>query len=272
MKKEIFSLITLLFFSLSGINADPGNIPIYYENAGKNDIAPHIYFSNEIPVSGIAKGGTSFDIDPAGSYLYLVLDNYPNNFNYDQVQVKVYKTTNGTNEKYDEKTYNISTSLYYTYITYTFYTAGYYIFDIYDKYGTFVGGASVSINYKNGSSPVTTSSTDTYAKSKVYFSTDVPYYGIAKDIKAFKMKSGGGFIYVIIDNYPVNFNVSYLKMYTYKLVDGNYVKQDQANYDINANNYFTYFKYNMYLSGDYKFVFYDAQDRYVNTGYVTITW
>lgn len=280
MIKNLF-FIALLFICFTLLPRATNAFPDLNKNelsfkSNTRNTATRVYFSNQVPVAGVAVEGTTFDIDPTvGSFLYLVIDNYPNNFTFDQVQIKVYKSVNGQSQKYDEKTYNISTSQYFTYIKYSFYTSGYYIFDVYSKYGTFLGTAKVTINYKGSSAEATaapSASVDVYAKSKVYFSTDVPYYGIAKDVKTFILKSGGGFIYVIVDNYPNNFNVSYLKMTMYKMVDGYYVKQDQANYDINANNFFTYFKYNMYSAGDYKFVFYDALDRYVNTGYVTITW
>lgn len=81
-----------------------------------------------------------------------------------------------------------------------------------------------------------------------------------------------GFIYTIVDNYPTNFKVRLLKLYMYKLVDGKYELRDEAAYNINGDYYFTYFQYTMKESGKYKAVVYDGGGRYVNTGYVTITW
>lgn len=243
-------------------------------------VATRVYFSNQVPVAGIATEGTVFDIDPTlGSFLYMVVDNYPDNFSYDQIQLKVYKTVSGVNEKYDDKTYNISTTQYFTYVKYSFFTAGDYIFEVYNKYGTFIGSAKVTINYKGSSAQATPSSSsnstsynadDPYAKSKVYFSTEVPFYGIAKDVKSFKINRKGGFVYVIVDNYPNNFNIASLRLYVYKKKKGVYESFDDATYTISANNYFTYFKYTFDDEGDYKFIVYDGNNKYVNTGYVEI--
>ena len=237
-----------------------------------------VYFSNEIPVLGIAKEGKEFDIDPSiGSFLYLVVDNYPDNFNYNQVKIKAYKTVNGVNQFHDEKTYDINGNLYYTYIKYSFYSDGYYIFDVYNKNGTLIGSTTVNIFYKGaaganqtGTTTTTSSSYDHYAKSRVYFSTETPYYGIAKDVKSFNINKKGGYVYVIVDNYPTNFNVNSFKLYVYKKKRGKYEVHDEATYDMDGNKYFTYFKYTFYDEGDYKFIIYDGLNRYVNTGYVTI--
>lgn len=285
MKKKIFSLglTALLFAFFYNVNAGDLNNP--YKSTIKNtespDVATRVYFSNEIPIAGIAKEGKEFNIDPSkGSFLYMIIDNYPNNFTYNQVRVYIYKKVNGTSQKYDEKTYDISTNLYYTYIKYSFYSEGNYIFDVFDKNMGFVGTAEVTIYYtgsastdaaaKISGSTSTNTSTDPYSKSKVYFSTETPVFGIAKNVTTFNINRKGGFVYVVVDNYPTNFNVSSLKLYVYKKIKGNYVTHDEAIYDINANNYFTYFKYSFYSEGDYKFVVYDGLNKYVNTGYVEI--
>jgi len=277
MKKIIilFACALLLTNNLSEVYGK--NIKKEYQ---KNAFATRVYFSNQVPVAGIAVEGSVFDIDPTnGSFLYLIIDNYPDNFTYDQVQIKVYKTTNGVNQSYDNQTYNISTSQYFTYIKYSFYTDGDYIFDVFNKYGTFMGTGKVKINYKgtsaqatpiNSTSSSSSSSSDPYIKSKVYFSTEVPFYGIAKDVKSFKINRKGGYVYVIIDNYPNNFNISTIKVYVYKKKKGDYVSFDVATYDISANNYFTYFKYTFDDEGDYKFIVYDGNSKYINTGYVEI--
>jgi hypothetical protein len=242
-----------------------------------NSFRARVYFSNEVPVNGVAKEGRDFFIDPAyGSFLYVVVDNYPNNLNVSQLNVKVYKTEGLQNKMVEEKTYDINGSLYYTYIKYTFHSAGSYTFDIYTAGGEFLGSGNVILK-QNTASPAaletrSNANTTSYAKSRVYFSTDVPSYGVAKDIKAFKLKPGGGFVYTIVDNYPNNFNVSSLKVYMYKLVGSNYIKRDEATYNIDGGYYFTFFKYTFNESGDYKFVVYDVNNKYVNTGYVKLTW
>ena len=116
---------------------------------------PHVYFTNEIPVSGIAKEYNELFIKAEGGYAYLVVDQYPNNFSYDQLKVKIFKNINGTSTLYDNKTYNINTSNYYTYIKYKFFSTGSYIFDVYNKYDAFVGTGYLTISLSNSSSGTT---------------------------------------------------------------------------------------------------------------------
>ena len=124
----------------------------YYElhtelvnNPCKPPFATHVYFSNVVPVNGLATESKSFDIKPGGGFAYLIVDNYPNNFTYDKLKVKVYKTVNGAYQNFDSKTYSISTGSYYTYIKYDFYSIGNYTFDVFDKNGAVLGTAVVDI-------------------------------------------------------------------------------------------------------------------------------
>lgn len=246
-----------------------------------------VYFSTQVPVNGVATEGKEFYIDPAkGSFVYVVVDNYPTPFNFSQLKVKVYKADGLQNKMVEEKSFDINATLYYTYIKYSFFEAGTYTFDLYSTANEFIGSGSISIKKNNTvatntsaeakssgtSSSTSTTTSDPYAKSKVYFSTDVPSFGIAKDVKSFDVKPGGGFVYVIVDNYPNNFKVSSLKLYMYKMIDGKYEKRDEVTYTINSNYYFTYFKYTFTDAGQYKFVVYDVNNKYVNTGFVTLNW
>lgn len=285
MKRHIFLLLLAFVCCYSAkANNDLVDSP---NKSAQSTLRARVYFSNEVPVSGVAKEGKEFFIDPvAGSFIYAVIDNYPNNFNFTQIKAKIYKADGLQNKLVEEKTYDINSSLYYTYIKYSFYNQGTYTFDFYSGTGDFIGSGSVSIKNKTttatntsaeakstGSGTNTTStSSDPYVKSKVYFSTEVPSYGVAKDVKSFDIKPGGGYVYVIVDNYPNNFNIGSLKMYMYKMINGQYEKRDEVTYTINSNYYFTYFKYTFTDAGQYKFVIYDLNNKYVNTGYVTINW
>jgi|GEM_PF-2624226 len=281
MKKN-FIFLLLAVFCFFTVEAKK---EITTSDHGETPLRSRVYFSYEVPVNGIAKEGKEFFIDPVnGSFLYAIVDNYPNNFNVSQIKAKIYKADGLQNKFIEEKTYDINSSLYYSYIKYSFYSAGTYTFDIYTSSGEFLGSGSVSVKLKtattntsaeaktSGTSSTNGTSIDPYIKSKVYFSTEVPSYGIAKDVKAFDIKPGGGFVYVIVDNYPNNFNVGSLKMYMYKMINGQYEKRDEVTYTINSNYYFTYFKYTFTDAGQYKFVVYDVNNKYVNTGYVTINW
>ena len=238
----------------------------------KKELGARVYFSNEIPVDGIAKEGKLFYIQPGGNYLYVIVDNYPSALNHSKLKVNVYKTENLLSVKTDEKIYDINGNFSYTYLKYNFYQAGWYNFDVYSIEGDYLGTGTVEIKFQNPSYSSSVSSADPYANSRVYFSTNVPLYGVAKDIKSFKMQPGGGYVYVIVDNYPHQFKVKSLNVYVYKYVNGEYVKRDAATYTMNGKTDFTWFKYDFYESGDYKFVVYDAKNRYVNTGLVSIGW
>jgi hypothetical protein len=117
-----------------------------------------VFFSNEQPVNGIATEYKELFISDNGSYAYLVIDNYPTNFPYSQVKLKVYKKIDGVDKSYDNKTYNIPTDHYFTYIKYDFYTEGNYIFDVFTGNDAFVGTAYLNIRKKTASSSSAASS------------------------------------------------------------------------------------------------------------------
>ncbi len=238
----------------------------------RKEVGARVYFSNEIPIDGIAKEGKLFYIQSGGNFLYLIVDNYPSALNYSKLKVKVFKTENLLPVKTDEKIYDVDGSYSYTYIKYTFYDAGWYSFDVYSVAGDFIGTGTVEIKINNSNYSSTVTDADPYSNSRIYFSTDPPVSGIAKDVKAFKLKPGGGYIYVIIDNYPHAFTVKSLNVYMYKYINGEYIKRDAATYTLNGKTDLTWFKYDFYESGDYKFVVFDTKNRYVNTGILTISW
>jgi hypothetical protein len=78
----------------------------------KETFSARVYFSNEVPVDGLAKEGELFYIKPEGSFLYLIIDNYPDPIRYNKVRVYVYKSIGGAAVKIDEANYNIDGSFY----------------------------------------------------------------------------------------------------------------------------------------------------------------
>lgn len=277
MKKKFFSAVVSIFLIVFVYCANAKSIQqeILSSKTEHSTLAAHVYFSNQVPVAGIAAEGKEFDIDPAnGSFVYLVIDNYPNNFTYSQIRMKAYRTVDGVKQEYDDKTYDINMTLSYTYIKYSFYKDGYYDFDVYDKSGNLIGSASCTIYYKKASSQTTTtSSTDPYSGSRVYFSTQAPIgTDFVKDVKVFDIKHSGGYVYVITDNYPNYFTIKSVKLYVYKKEHGDYKETDIQTYNMKENfhDYLFYFTYTFRDKGEYKFVVYDELNRYINTGYVTI--
>ena len=188
MKRKFVSqfFYAVLFTCLCAANAYGANNKTIPANSAHFSFGPHIYFTNEVPKYGIATEAKELFIKPDGGYAYLVVDNYPDKFAYDQVQVKVYRSVNGSSQSYDEKTYTISTDLYYTYIKYSFFSTGYYIFDVYSKYGTFLGSANVTISNDNSSSSSGSTSCASgykeYYNSSLGFSMCIPQDSYASDV------------------------------------------------------------------------------------------
>jgi hypothetical protein len=133
----------------------------------------HVYFSAEVPVNGRAKEERELFIQPGGGFAYLVVDNYPNNFTFDQIQAKIYKTVNGTEQYFDSQTYNISMSYYFTYVKYTFYSYGNYIFDIFDKFGNVLGTTTVTISPAANTNSSGTNNIDCGSEYKQYYNSSL---------------------------------------------------------------------------------------------------
>lgn len=173
-----FTLIIAIFFLLGAnkVNAHDGREP--YGNLTTTNVnSARVYFSTEVPVGGNAKESKEFTISPEGGYVYLVVNNYPDNFNYDELQLKIKKTIGGVNESFENKTYTINSNVFSTYIKYSFFSGGYYIFDVYSKYGNLVGSATVTINIKSSSSSSSSSSSDDCIASsyKQYMNTSLGF-------------------------------------------------------------------------------------------------
>ena len=271
MKHMLLSLllpIVFLFQSEARTKMNTETDRTYLKAGIHNNLLARVYFSTQIPIDGIATEDKVFYIKPQGSFLYVIVDNYPSPIRYNKIKLYVYKTVDGSTIKTDEGTYEIDGSISYTYIKYNFYTPGNYIFDVFGTDGVYLGTGKVEIK----SSKVSTTDYLNTSGPRVYFSTETPVYGIAQDVKSFRISPNGGFVYVIVDNYPNLFKVKTLRLLMYKYVNGYYFKRDETAYKIDGNLYFTYFKYTFYESGDYKFVVYDANGNYVSTGYVTITY
>jgi hypothetical protein len=267
MKHILFLALTVLMVQFSYAGNNPVNL-----KQGATNFRARVYFSTEVPVAGIAKEGTEFTIDPVnGSFLYVVVDNYPNYFTSKNLKVKVSKKVSLEYQNFDEKSYEINTDHFYTYIKYSFYSAGTYLFDVYND-DSFIGSGSVIIKEKTSTYSSTSSSADVYSKAKLYFSTETPSYGVAKEVKSFTIDRDGSYVYTILSNGYTNLPNSTLKLYVYKYEGGSYVKKDEKSYTVKTDYSYTWFKYSFYDPGDYKFVAYDGDYRYIATGYVTVSW
>jgi hypothetical protein len=131
------------------VDSDANNSPSNTGTKGSNYSGARAFISVEVPVSGVATESKIINIDRSdGGYAYIVLDNYPNKMNTNQIRLKSYRKINGSYEKLNEQAYDIDAEIFFTYIKYSFYTSGDYAFDIYDKSGGFIKTANVTVQYK----------------------------------------------------------------------------------------------------------------------------
>lgn len=230
-----------------------------------------VYISVDKPVRGVATEDKTILINPEkGSYAYIIVDNYPNTFPTSQIQLTSFKKYGGEYEKIDSKTYDIDRSLTFTYIQYSFNTTGDYAFDVHDGNGTFINSAYVTANAKT-STTTNDGGSGKYSKAKAYIALDVPVAGVAKQVSSIVINPDkGSYAYIVIDNYPTNFNVDKINLKSYKKVNGKYEKLNDQTYNISGDNYYTYIKYSFYTKGEYAFDVYDENDVFVATAYVTV--
>lgn len=123
-------------------------------------------------------------------------------------------------------------------------------------------------------------STDYYAKSKIYFSNvsiknnNNKFPSTSQRYTSFRIdKKKGGVIYVYVDNYPNKMNTTQIVVLIDKLAkNGKYEKFKDLVYDITSTIDFTYFPFNVKEEGSYKFRILSKEKLYINTGTVKISY
>lgn len=242
-----------------------GNSNSVYEKA-------RVYISIDKPVRGQADKDETIYINPdKGSYAYVIIDNYPNKFPVDNIELRAYRKVGGQYEKIKETNYDIDNNYTYTYIQYGFYTPGDYAFDVYDENGDFIGSGFVIVKDKQSNG--TASTGGKYDKARVFTSIEKPVNGIAKEVKSLTInRENGSYAYIIVDNYPNDFDLNTIKLKVYKKIGGKYELLKETNYNIDGDSYFTYIKYNFYTDGDYAFDVYDGKGTFIKSGYASITY
>lgn len=267
LTKFMGTFLYLLFFQQSfsqvGERVSDGNI---YRNT-------KVYISIDVPEKGVANEDKEIFIDPdKGSYAYIIIDNYPNNFTVNGIVLKSYKKIAGQYEKMKQESFTIATDLYYTYLKYSFNSTGEFAFDVYDKNNKFIKSAFVTVSPQTKSSNSNTDSSP-YAKAKVYCSIEVPVDGIAKEVKSIVInRDKGSYAYIVVDNYPTNFKVKKIQLKAYKKFEGKWESLKNESFDISTDYSYTYIKYTFYTSGEYAFDVYDANDKFINTCYITVKY
>ncbi|WP_370477177.1 S1C family serine protease [Tamlana flava] len=126
----------------------------------------------------------------------------------------------------------------------------------------------------------TNTSSTSYSKSKVYFSNvsvkenDNKIPSKSKQFTRFSMdkKNGGGKIWVYVDNYPNKMGTEQIKVYIdkYSNTSGKYIKFKDEVYNISKTSDFTYFPYDFYEEGKFKFFVYSKEGKFINSGIVDL--
>lgn len=217
----------------------------------------------------------AFTINSNGGWVWVVVTNSPNTLETEELIMDVYKKdANGEYKEFVEtKRYTIKSSLNTTYFKYSFYKEGNYKLSVYNKNEKWINTAYVKISVKGGSSSSSGGSGD-YSKSKVYFTNDVSDDGvIGKEGSSYIInKSTGSYIYCVVTNYPGTFNTDEIIVDIYKKKGSEYKFVETKRYTIKSSLNTTYFKYSFYEKGDYKFAVYNKDSKWINTGYVTISY
>lgn len=268
MKQITLSLSLLIMTGFSTAIAQVGN-----DDNNSTYAKARVYISIDKPVRGQAQEDKKIFINPdKGSFAYVIIDNYPNKFPSKSIKLNSYKKIGGKYEKINSTTYDIDDSYTYTYIKYDFNTVGDYAFDVYDGNGTFIktGYVVAESSDKNSSSG---SSAGDYSKARAFVSVEVPVAGVAKESKSIVInRDKGSYAYIVLDNYPNNLNTSQITLKSYRKINGSYEKLKEENYDISADNFYTYIKYSFYTAGDYAFDIYDKGGTFIKTAYVTVDY
>ncbi len=267
--KLLFLLPLVFLFTVnSPLNAQVGN----QSNNNSFYSKSRVYISIDKPVRGQAQEDKTIYIDPdKGSFAYVIVDNYPNKFSSSSIKLKTYKKIAGKYEKLDEQNYDIDNSFTYTYIKYSFMTAGEFAFDVYDGNGTFINSGFVTV--QNNTTTSTGTGGGKYDKSKAFVSIEVPVAGVAKESKSITIdRTNGSYAYIVVDNYPNNFNVDQINLKSYRKINGKYEKLKDELYNISADQYYTYIKYSFFTEGEYAFDIYDKANTFINTAYVTVSY
>ena len=269
--KQIFLSFGLLIISgLTMTNAQVGN----NNSSGSYYSKARVYVSIDKPVRGQASEDKKIYIDPdKGSYAYVIVDNYPNKFQSKSVKLHSYKKIGGKYEKINSTSYDIDDSYTYTYIKYSFNTTGDYAFDVYDGSGTFIQSGYVVAESNANNNTSGGSSGSNYSKARAFISIEVPVAGVAKESKSITIsRDNGSYAYIVLDNYPTNLNTNQITLKSYRKINGSYEKLKEENYDISADNFYTYIKYSFYTEGDYAFDIYDKGGTFIKTAYVSVSY
>lgn len=283
--KKIFSL--LLIIASAGLASQVfAQVDTYYYENSK------IIFCEEVKNNEPVNASTSFIIPSTGGTVTVQVNN-GKALKTTQLIVDIYKKPAGGSdytEFVETKRYDIESHWDRPYFSYTFSGTGEYKFSVYNADEVWINSATVTMKPKGGSSGNTSSNSgrggsnsrggsttdvvDTYyyTSSKVIFCEEVKNNEPINESTSFTIPKAGGYLTVQVDNGKA-MKTTQLIVDVYKKPKGgsDYTEfVETKRYDIETHWNRPYFEYTFYDKGEYKFAIYNADEIWINTGYVTI--
>ncbi|MBI3501090.1 MAG: trypsin-like peptidase domain-containing protein [Bacteroidetes bacterium] len=240
----------------------------YYKNS-------KITFHNSLGDNGVlGKAGDLYDILGDGlDFVYVQVNNYGEPLNSDGFVVEAYKKSGEAYVFVETKNFDVQSDKSAAYFKYFPPSTGDYRLSVYTKNSSFINDGYVTFKLKDSGSSENTSGSGYYAKSKINFTNDEAnvlkpdfYY------KDFSIGKEGGFVYLVLDNYPDALNTGEIIVDIWKKKGSKYDSfVETKRYSItNTSLDYTYFKYTFYETGEYKFSVFTKDQTWINTGYVII--
>ncbi len=256
--------------SNSGGTSTNNTVTDYYKNS-------KITFHNAISDDGVlGKTGEVYDILNDGlDYVFVQVSNYGEPLNTDGFIVDAYKKSGDKYTFVETKNFDIQSDKSASYFKYFPQYTGDYRISVYTKNAVWINDGYVTFSLKEGGSSGSESTSETgtaFSKSKINFTNDEAnvlksdfYY------KEFTIGKEGGFIYTVVDNYPEKLNTDQIIVDIWKKKAGKYDSfVETKKYNITSTLDYTYFKYTFYDTGDFKISVFTKDEKWINTGYVTI--
>ncbi len=223
--------------------------------------------------------GSVWNIEPSGGFVYLLYNNNGRRINDEMIFFFIDKKKGGSYEEYDTKTATPEGK--YALLDYKFTEAGDYKVTIYNADVEELASTTLTIKFKGSTSSTTNTSsgggsgnTDTYyySNSKVVFCEEVKDNKPVNEATSFTIPKDGGYLTVQVDNGKA-LKTTQLIVDIYKKPKGgsDYTEfVETKRYDIKETWDRPYFSYTFYTKGEYKLAIYNADETWINTGYVTI--
>lgn len=259
------------FMSLILVLALMGTITQAYAQA--------VYACEDYTSSGEPIGeGSVWNIEPDGGFVYLLYSNNGRKLNDELIFFFIDKKTGGSYEEYDTKT-AAPEKKPYALLDYKFTEAGDYKITIYNADVEELASTYITIKVKGSTTSTTKPSTtggkvDTYYYSncKIIFCEEVTDNEPVNEATSFTIPKAGGYLTVQVDNGKA-LKTTQMIVDVYKKPKGgsDYTEfVETKRYDIKETWDRPYFTYTFYEKGEYKLSVYNADEVFINAGYVTI--